>query len=1081
MPVYDDEKQKNSLNAGESEYQKLISRDPKYAEDGARSAEDFANDPANVSSAASSAHSATSQSGAEGGFYNALKDRAKAKAKSNNPITNIKNRFARFSNTKKAVVGVVGGGVVATLLGVIIGFFGFLNVFRLDHWMQNIELSTFARYEADMDNRSSKWLQAYLMTRLFYDVSPGPGDSDFRPRDPDNIIFRAERVDNNNYFTDWYKTMRASRFEQDLWEKQGIKFVSNIYRDANGNRQIRPAVIRVNSTEMTFYPNADEIAAIESGDVNRLNNRLRDFVDVERFDRDENNRRSPDSQARRAIKEAVNENTKAYQVIQRYYLRKSIQNMTGVRSWRFFENSRDKIAETKIQIRNKLITKALPESTKSGKIVQCIFGIADCSSTSRDSADPATQTSVRDPNGSCSGNADARCDTGVNNDETSDNAEDTVRNNGEAETSVTEGVGGEADYDVSIHKKIVSSIVSKLNVGTGLVATVDMLNTVNNSMKSGALTNMVYMARATQYIGVFTTFAIIGDQMRSGEDVNEAEVGAVMQIVDAAGQSEAWQSVVEPSGDTTGQVSAASIQELASKAQQCSSDNQERLELPDNANAVEQLDTVFMCDSEKIGGADTAKTIQDGWNNTVGTIMAPIFAVYEKSGLSSVVSAINGAIDAVLGPIMEQTLAALGLGDDVEDIIGWLVGKTASLLGAGPIMNENTPDAKYTNAAVSGAAASAEFASRYSGAALTTPESQARAEQTVAYFRQDQNLTQSNFERYFALSNPKSLAATSLFSVSSMNAGQLVSSVFSSIAATPGRILFSTNANAATEDGYRAASFAGVETYDFPPVCMNNDPSANPVLADLTNADDLGLIRASDLTMELMEDSNNFYARLYQDNAGKGTEIQKVYNCVILDNMIKGATTATFTDQFTAKNSLSQSTPSPSTQPATPANVETSGDTVNAEGWVWPISRADHPARGLSNCYRRVTPVTPRGHTGIDIGVPVGTSVYAAKAGRVVATNPSGSGDSGKYIIIQHGDGEFSNYQHNSSIVVREGAEVQAGQLIAKSGNTGFSTGPHLHFSITTRNGLDSRSKVEYSVNPLRSLPDDGRSTGSCQ
>lgn len=95
-------------------------------------------------------------------------------------------------------------------------------------------------------------------------------------------------------------------------------------------------------------------------------------------------------------------------------------------------------------------------------------------------------------------------------------------------------------------------------------------------------------------------------------------------------------------------------------------------------------------------------------------------------------------------------------------------------------------------------------------------------------------------------------------------------------------------------------------------------------------------------------------------------------------------------------------------------------------------------------------------HEGIDIGIPTGTKVYAVQAGEVVR-----SGDAGAYgnmIEIKHSDKLSTIYAHNSKLLVKKGDKVGKGQLIAKSGNTGRSTGPHLHIEIRY-NG-----KAQYSV-----------------
>lgn len=85
-------------------------------------------------------------------------------------------------------------------------------------------------------------------------------------------------------------------------------------------------------------------------------------------------------------------------------------------------------------------------------------------------------------------------------------------------------------------------------------------------------------------------------------------------------------------------------------------------------------------------------------------------------------------------------------------------------------------------------------------------------------------------------------------------------------------------------------------------------------------------------------------------------------------------------------------------------------------------------------------------HAGIDYAVPIGTSVAAASSGVVAyAGNMSGYGLT---VDIDHGGGNSTRYAHLSSIPVRIGQKVTAGQTIGLSGNTGNSTGPHLHFEL---------------------------------
>lgn len=85
-------------------------------------------------------------------------------------------------------------------------------------------------------------------------------------------------------------------------------------------------------------------------------------------------------------------------------------------------------------------------------------------------------------------------------------------------------------------------------------------------------------------------------------------------------------------------------------------------------------------------------------------------------------------------------------------------------------------------------------------------------------------------------------------------------------------------------------------------------------------------------------------------------------------------------------------------------------------------------------------------HNGIDIGASYGADIIAAYGGTVVASTYNSS--MGNYIMIDHGSELYTIYMHCSSLLVKSGAKVTAGQVIAKVGSTGNSTGNHLHFGV---------------------------------
>ena len=96
-------------------------------------------------------------------------------------------------------------------------------------------------------------------------------------------------------------------------------------------------------------------------------------------------------------------------------------------------------------------------------------------------------------------------------------------------------------------------------------------------------------------------------------------------------------------------------------------------------------------------------------------------------------------------------------------------------------------------------------------------------------------------------------------------------------------------------------------------------------------------------------------------------------------------------------------------------------------------------------------------HNGVDFGTPVGTPVKAALSGTVIGTGNTdlqpGCYSFGKWVMISHANGLSTMYGHFSSISVKQGDKVETGDLIGLSGNTGYSTGPHLHFGVYATQG----------------------------
>ncbi|MGW2840772.1 M23 family metallopeptidase [Streptomyces sp. NPDC001493] len=190
------------------------------------------------------------------------------------------------------------------------------------------------------------------------------------------------------------------------------------------------------------------------------------------------------------------------------------------------------------------------------------------------------------------------------------------------------------------------------------------------------------------------------------------------------------------------------------------------------------------------------------------------------------------------------------------------------------------------------------------------------------------------------------------------------------------------------------------------------------------------------------------WEKLYQDNreviGGNPSLILPGMKLTLGAQASGSASTASSAKAETAKTAAKTETKAaPATKTESAATTTKAADS-NSTGWTTPIANAT-----VTTPYHASGSMWSSGyHTGSDFSAATGTVVRAVGPGTVVSAGYDGA--YGNEVIIKHADGMYSQYAHQSQLMVSAGQTVTGGQQIGLSGATGNVTGPHLHFEIRT-------------------------------
>ncbi len=951
-------------------------------------------------------------------------------------------KITRLMKNRKMLAG-LGLGAGGLIVGSVL-LFNFLNIFKLDHLLSNIDTKTFSRINAVFDRRSDKWIRSYIRLRL------AERDGTLSRTDDDNLYFRANRIDNDDPVKDWYRTLRANRFEEKVFNRSGIYFASAV--DTNGNVRYAQITIDGQNRRVNLPGEGKSINDLNQEELNRYFNNVDGFTETlfegPQADRD----------TRRAIKQVVKDNTRFFQVLKRRHVRKDIQNRIGVRDWRFFETSRNRASNVRRELQIKLLNKLLPDDTKGTKFILCVFGAGPCPSNT-DGNNPANRSGSNfdgtrtdsegdrqqfDEEGNVLTNEDGEIIPGdrSSNGEVGDLVERAVR---ESIEEAGENLGTSA-FERLLRSKIMTQLISKVNpVGAALsvIEILDTLSRIDRNITSGKLAELAVLAKSAQAMAAYTTYSIAKDQARSGELTHE-EYNLLLETMDGAENSEAGTFFLKQQNFTS-TVSAAT-----SKQTYCSDEY-----------VPQREEYVWNCDKYKPGSAKDAEALQESYANTLGTMLTPLLEGYRSirdrpiiGTVLDFVNSISSTASAIISKITGPIFQALGITGAIEEAMAWIGERAMAFLGAGPILagSSSIPGLTFTMGA-HGSEVTAENSMRASGAALSNPVTMKYAEDIQFAFEDDQMATKSVFERYLSVANHESFASQSLFSLSSIKASD-VAGLPQKMLTTVGSIL---SGRAFADNHQTPAEFSGIDTYDFPAYCIDRDPLLRVEPTEMTNADTVQneegdpFIDPEEVTWDLLRDQDAFWAKAYEKVDIDGTDpqtIMQIYNCETLDKRVRGSlgNTSGYKDDGGLEDGASGST------------TDASGPITLLGDLAFPLAVTKSQVKSPGIFQNGDTQIAGHPYIAYDILADKGTTVVAMTSGKVVRTSDDCGGQTGSVTINIPEQGISIWYGHldPGSILVKEGQEVTAGTPLAQLVDSSVdckSGADHLHIDASTNVG----------------------------